>query len=167
MFIDKIDKKWMPRCALLPKYPEEYFTNLLNKLKPEVVLEIGTWTGVTAAFLASFPFVKKVYTIDNQRLTNGKLWGGMELSKKIQYIVVKDNNEKKDKVKDINFDFVFIDGDHSYEGVKLDFEMVKDKCKHILFHDYGTNPQVTKFIDGLSGITQKRSDMSFAKWEKK
>ena len=32
-------------------------------------------------------------------------------------------------------DFCFIDGDHSYEGVKQDFEMVKDHCKYVAFHD--------------------------------
>lgn len=32
-------------------------------------------------------------------------------------------------------DYCFIDGDHSYAGVKMDFEMVKDHCKYIAFHD--------------------------------
>ncbi len=32
-------------------------------------------------------------------------------------------------------DFCFIDGDHSYAGVKLDFEKMKEKSKYIALHD--------------------------------
>ena len=36
-----------------------------------------------------------------------------------------------------SFDLVYIDGDHSYAGTKLDWELTKDKCnKVILFDDY-------------------------------
>ena len=32
-------------------------------------------------------------------------------------------------------DLYFIDGDHSYEAVKADYENYKDKCKYMAFHD--------------------------------
>ena len=44
----------------------------------------------------------------------------------------------KDKLEDTKLDFLFIDGDHTYEGVKQDFEMYKEFVKPggwIGFHD--------------------------------
>ena len=44
----------------------------------------------------------------------------------------------KDKLDNTKLDFLFIDGDHTYEGVKQDFEMYKEFVKPggwIGFHD--------------------------------
>lgn len=43
------------------------------------------------------------------------------------------------------FDLVFIDGDHTYQGVKTDtanvFNLLKDDRSVIVWHDYGTTPE--------------------------
>jgi Cephalosporin hydroxylase len=46
-----------------------------------------------------------------------------------------------------SFDLVMIDGDHSYEGVKADFESVKDIGRIFVFHDITSSvcPGVGKF----------------------
>ena len=38
-------------------------------------------------------------------------------------------------IKDKKFDLCFIDGDHSYKGVKQDYELLKDKGSIFVFHD--------------------------------
>lgn len=57
------------------------------------------------------------------------------------------------KAKKNNYDVLVIDGDHSYEGVKFDFENYCDlvsKQGIIIFDDYTSEewPGVTKYIDG-------------------
>ncbi len=46
------------------------------------------------------------------------------------------------------YDFIFIDGDHTYEGVKSDWQTFKDMATLIGFHDVGPNtsePEVRRF----------------------
>ncbi|MBE9102929.1 class I SAM-dependent methyltransferase [Vacuolonema iberomarrocanum] len=54
-------------------------------------------------------------------------------------------------VKQNRYNLLFIDGDHSYEGVKFDFENYLECVEeggYIMFDDYGTNwPDVAKFVD--------------------
>jgi predicted O-methyltransferase YrrM len=43
-------------------------------------------------------------------------------------------------IKDQQFDLAFIDGDHSYEGVKNDWEKIKDHSRVVGFHDIRYHP---------------------------
>lgn len=57
------------------------------------------------------------------------------------------------------YDFIFVDGDHTYEAVKSDtckvFELLKDDNSVIVWHDYGYNPETPRYsviaaiLDGL------------------
>jgi hypothetical protein len=53
--------------------------------------------------------------------------------------------EIKQQVDDIlagvTIDLIFIDGDHSYEGVKSDYEMYGKSAKTVIFHDIDPNHQ--------------------------
>lgn len=57
------------------------------------------------------------------------------------------------------YDFIFVDGDHTYEAVKSDtkkvYELLKDEHSIIVWHDYGYNPEtprhsvIAAILDGL------------------
>ena len=164
----------LERSVLLPNNPEGYLAELIEKIKPKRILEIGTFNGVTTAFLAQFPFVEKVITIDIRKYNDvEKIWKiikvrntNIEVKRKISRLLIKGDDEKPsfiDKYKP--YDLILIDGDHKYNKVKYDFELTKS-FPYILFHDYGSNPEVTNFINGLKGVISKRPDLKFALWKK-
>jgi hypothetical protein len=69
-------------------------------------------------------------------------------------ILEMDSVEAAGKVEDGSLDFVFIDGDHSYEGVRRDIEAWMPKVKPggwLTGHDYGNKPDggVRKAVDQL------------------
>jgi hypothetical protein len=71
-----------------------------------------------------------------------------------EFVVADSQKMTWDDVPFETVDLCFIDGDHSYIGVKHDFEMVKDHCKYIVLHDIHltinpTRIQVNKFWDEI------------------
>jgi predicted O-methyltransferase YrrM len=123
------------------------FTNFFKDIKIKTVVEIGTYKGISAAFLAQF--AKTVFTFDIKDYKRKyKIWDDLGVADKIRYFTVKgpSNNfegkirtskkavDIKEIIENLRFDFAFIDGEHTYEAVKQDFELVK-KCGRVLFHD--------------------------------
>lgn len=71
--------------------------------------------------------------------------------------LIKAKSDEKDthsKISDSSFNYFLIDGDHSYDGVKNDFENFSKLLEpggFLLIDDYSTNdwPDVTKYVDKI------------------
>ena len=111
----------------------------LDTIKPEVIVEIGSNKGGSSYSLANF--AKHLICVDIKDICKSK--GAIRAKCNFDFIVgdSKDKNTIKiveEKLNNQKIDFLFIDGDHSYEGVKADFENFSKLVKpggYIAFHD--------------------------------
>jgi predicted O-methyltransferase YrrM len=124
--------------------------------------EIGTWRGESATNLSEV--VDNVFTLnlsDNELLTLGK--NNKYLEQQSHYSKsVKNIHHLKGNSFSFDFseffgkmDLVFVDGDHSYAGVKNDteiaFKLIKKNKGIIVWHDYGMSPELVRY-EVLKGI---------------
>ena len=144
--------------------------DLLRKIKEKKIkaaLEIGT-AGGGSLFLFSqvLPHKSVMISID---LPYGKYGGGyptsripiyksLAKSKQKIHLIRSDShlestyNKVKTIINNKSLDFIFIDGDHSYEGVKKDFETYSQLVKKdgiIAFHDIVPGP-----VENVGGVPQ-------------
>jgi len=133
-------------------------TQFVINLKPKNIMEIGSKLGGTFDLWCNISTNKKISVdlpggIHGGWITKGHPYMGDIYKKRNQYfkknynkvnMITGDSHSKKTKdlVKkflDGEFlDFLFIDGDHTYEGVKQDFEEYKEFVKSggwVAFHD--------------------------------
>jgi cephalosporin hydroxylase len=143
------------------------FSKLVNRMKPKIILEIGTANGGTL-FLLSRLSTENATIISVSLPVNPYIEGinykptlfFKSFSPNTQHMnIIKGNSHQKkvlNKVKKIlkgrKIDLLFIDGDHTYNGVKQDFQMYSPMVKKggiIAFHDIvevpEDNVEVNKF----------------------
>lgn len=131
---------------------------LVKELKPKTVLEIGTAEGGTLFLFSRLADpCAKIISID---LPGGEFGGGYPEWKTDLYksfsspsqklYLLRENSHSVSTRKQVEeiigtmpIDFLFIDGDHTYEGVKKDFEIYSPLVKEggiIAFHDIVVHP---------------------------
>jgi cephalosporin hydroxylase len=132
--------------------------NIVKELKPKTVLEIGTRKGGTLFLFSRLADAEA--TVVSVDLPGGEFGGGypewkielyqsFRLPQQTMHLVRADSHapETHERVQSIfgrnPIDFVFLDGDHTYEGVKKDFEFYSKLVRKggvIAFHDIANHP---------------------------
>lgn len=164
-----IDFLFSPKGVLIApwQFKEEILqlAKTYEKHKPAVAMEIGTANGGTL-FMHSKLAVKNAFIISLD-LPGGRFGGGYPEWKEPIYksfakpgdtieLLRADSHQQSslDKVKQLlngrKLDYLFIDGDHTYEGVKKDFEMYSPLVKEkgiVVFHDIAHHTVWTCDVD--------------------
>ncbi len=134
---------------------EDLLYNLAKNCKGRgVIIEIGSWKGKSTILLANGTKngnKLKIYAIDphtgspEHRNAYGKVWTFVEFKKNIKNanvdcIVIPIVKTSEEAIKQVNepVEFIFIDGNHEYKAVKLDFNLWFPKVIEggiMAFHD--------------------------------
>lgn len=144
------------------------FIAFFKNIRTDVAVEVGTYKGLGAAYIAQF--ANRVHTFDIVDYPEKyKVWYDLGVSSKISFHVVKSRyeggiarnfegvHEKNEEAVDIksiidtiDFDFAFVDGEHTGEEIEKDWELVK-KCGRVLFHDVDPQrfPELNRFAVGI------------------
>lgn len=146
--------------------------DILAGLRPESALEIGTHGGGTLLFLTRLASPRaKIVSVD---LPGGQFGGGYNAQRRWLYqqfargrqqlhLLQGDSHSAemleraKVALENQRLDYLFIDGDHTYDGVQKDFEMYAPLVRGggvIAFHDIAEHPtavgcEVARFWDQI------------------
>jgi len=167
----RIHRSWIIKMKPLQVKSEiiEFF-RVVQKLNPETVVEIGTANGGTLFLFANVTNPKRVVSIDlpygsfRDGYSFGKIPLYKSLGKKGIIKLIRANshndstfNKLKKELDNRQVDILFIDGDHTYEGVSKDFQMYSPLVKKggivafhdIVIHDKSSGCEVSKFWNEL------------------
>jgi len=149
---------------LIWQYPNQFskYLCLLKEQKIQSYIEIGCrWGGtfvLTTEFLKKFNDVTKSIAVD---IIDSPVLNYCILDKETQFLKLNSQSEQfKNYMKNNYFDLIFIDGDHSYTGVKNDYEISKNSGKILVFHDIVSDvcPGVVEFWNELKKNEQDSYD---------
>jgi len=139
--INKFGKDILHNSCIWYKEGEKNLRSLLERLKLDNVLEIGTAYGLSGAIISEY--CNHVYTYDIHDFKQKyEVW---------EFLGLKNIGFDRKLNLDRKYDLAFIDGWHWNGQCEKDFKKCKD-IHLILFHDYNyVHKEVMLFIDTLKG----------------
>lgn len=159
------------RKALQLDFDEaRYLFNLVRSLKNCKFLEIGRYRGgSTLLFAIAMNGNSKLISVDNltkfgcddEALKN--VLERFGLSHKVELVMHDSGTFEVDPA---SFDLIFIDGDHSYKGVRRDYDHLKQSLKlggHLLFHDAVYGRRFVTLVDG-PGLCSDEIQKNDSEW---
>jgi predicted O-methyltransferase YrrM len=152
----KIRKSWV--VNIQPGQVKSEITELckiIRELNPKKIVEIGSKSGGTLFLFARVANAERIISID---LPSGTFGGGYSywkipflksLGKRSVIQLIRADSHKaetlrklKSLLKGSKVDLLFIDGDHTYQGVKQDFQLYSSLVRKggiVAFHDIVTH----------------------------
>lgn len=116
----------------------KFLYGFVSLVRPKRIFEVGTHFGVSAIAMAAAlkdeGLNSKVISVDIDEKCLQIAKEQIEQVGLSQYVELIHGDSSVAKCY-VGFDVAFIDGDHSYEACKKDFENLKNKTTYILLHD--------------------------------
>jgi hypothetical protein len=149
---------------LIWQYPNQFskYLDLIRKHQISSYIEIGCrWGGtfvLTNEYLKKFNTINKSVAID---IIDSCVSDYCSKNTETKFIKINSQSEEfKNYLNNNYFDLIFIDGDHSYNGVKNDYEISKNSGKIFVFHDIVSDccNGVVQFWNELKNTTSDTYD---------
>jgi spermidine synthase len=126
---------------------------------PKRLLEVGSFRGYTALYLAQHIAPDaRIVTVDLDP-NHGEAYQNTQYANRIDRRIGQTNSALFQQDEPGSYDFIFLDADHTYQGVKYDTELLLPLLSDtgvFLWHDYAN----WGYFDGKNGVPEYLNELS-------
>jgi Methyltransferase domain len=126
---------------------------------PKKLLEVGSFRGYTALYLAQHIATDaRIVTVDLDP-QHGEAYQNTRYADQIDRRIGKTSSALFQQDEPGSYDFIFVDADHTYDGVKYDTELLLPLLSptgFFLWHDYAN----WGYFDGKNGVPEYLNELS-------